>query len=70
MDKHKYFMKLAIEAAEKGRGTTNPNPMVGAVLVKNGRVITTAYHKRVGGLHAEALAIKKAGKEAKGATLY
>jgi diaminohydroxyphosphoribosylaminopyrimidine deaminase/5-amino-6-(5-phosphoribosylamino)uracil reductase len=44
--------------------------MVGAVLVKNGRVITTAYHKRVGGLHAEALAIKKAGKEAKGATLY
>ena len=70
MNKHENFMKLALELAEKGRGATNPNPMVGAVLVKNGKIIGGAYHKRVGGLHAEALALKKAGKKAKGAAIY
>ena len=70
MSKHKFFMKKTLELAEKGRGTANPNPMVGAVLVKNNKIISSAYHKRVGALHAEALAIKKAGKRAKGATLY
>ena len=63
-------MKKTLELAEKGRGTANPNPMVGAILVKNNKIISSAYHKRVGALHAEALAIKKAGKRAKGATLY
>lgn len=63
-------MKKALELAEKARGAANPNPMVGAVLVKNNKIISSAYHKRVGALHAEALAIKKAGKRAKGATLY
>ncbi|MBU3911208.1 MAG: bifunctional diaminohydroxyphosphoribosylaminopyrimidine deaminase/5-amino-6-(5-phosphoribosylamino)uracil reductase RibD [Candidatus Omnitrophica bacterium] len=70
MNKHELFMKLALELAEKGCGAANPNPMVGAVLVKNGKIIGGAYHKRVGGLHAEALALKKAGKNAKGAELY
>lgn len=70
MNKHEHFMKLALTLAEKGRGSTSPNPMVGAVLVKGGRVIAAAYHRRVGGLHAEALALRKAGKNAKGATLY
>ncbi len=70
MNKHEFFMKKALELAEKARGAANPNPMVGAVLVKNNKIISSAYHKRVGALHAEALAIKKAGKRAKGATLY
>ncbi|MBU1888273.1 MAG: bifunctional diaminohydroxyphosphoribosylaminopyrimidine deaminase/5-amino-6-(5-phosphoribosylamino)uracil reductase RibD [Candidatus Omnitrophica bacterium] len=70
MNKHELFMKLALELAEKGCGAANPNPMVGAVLVKNNKIIGGAYHKRVGGLHAEALALRKAGKKAKGAELY
>ena len=70
MSKHKFFMKKTLELAEKGRGAANPNPLVGAVLVKNNKIISSAYHERVGALHAEALAIKKAGKRAKGATLY
>ncbi len=70
MGKHEFFMKKTLELAEKGRGAANPNPMVGAILVKNNKIISSAYHKRVGALHAEALAIKKAGKKANGATLY
>lgn len=64
------YMRMAISLAKKGIGKTNPNPTVGAVLVKNGRVIALAYHKKAGLPHAEALAIKKAGKKARGATLY
>ena len=70
MDKSNIFMRKALELAEKGRGATSPNPMVGAVVVKKGRVIASGYHKRVGTLHAEAMALKKAGKKAKGAALY
>ena len=70
MNKHEYFMKKALELAEKGRGRVSPNPMVGAVVVKNSRIISSAYHRRVGGLHAEALALKIAGKKARGAALY
>ena len=70
MNKHEFYMKKALELAEKGRGTTSPNPMVGALIVKNGKIIASAYHRRPGGLHAEAIALKRAGKKAKGATLY
>ena len=63
-------MKKALELAEKGKGAVSPNPMVGAVVVKNGRIISGAYHARVGSLHAEALALRKAGKKAEGAALY
>lgn len=63
-------MKKVLELAEKGRLTTSPNPMVGALIVKNGKVIASAYHSRPGGLHAEAIALKKAGQKAKGAELY
>lgn len=63
-------MRLAISLARKGMGKTSPNPCVGAVLVKNGKVIASAYHEKAGSLHAEASAIKKAGKAAHGATLY
>ena len=47
------YMRMALELAERGRGWTNPNPMVGAVIVKDGRVIGEGYHHRCGGLHAE-----------------
>ena len=63
-------MALALAEAVKGLGRTHPNPAVGAVLVKNGRVIATGYHAKYGGPHAEAVALAKAGKAAKGATLY
>jgi len=70
MNRHEFFMKKVLELAEKGRGTTSPNPMVGALVVKNGKIIASAYHVRPGGLHAEAIALKRAGEKAKGATLY
>ena len=63
-------MRRALELAGKGAGRTSPNPMVGAVIVKNGRVIAEGYHRRAGGPHAEAIALKKAGPKASGATLY
>ena len=68
--KHEFFMRKVLGLAEKGRETTSPNPMVGAVIVKDGKVIASAYHRRPGGLHAEAIALRKAGYRAKGATLY
>ena len=64
------FMKMALRQAEKGRGRTSPNPMVGAVVVKNGRVVGQGYHLKAGGPHAEVLALRKAGPRARGATLY
>lgn len=63
-------MNQALRLAERSRGMTSPNPLVGAVLVKAGRIISAEYHKRAGDLHAEALAIQKAGLEARGSTLY
>ncbi len=63
-------MRMALRLAEKASGRTSPNPMVGAVVVKNGNVISSGYHKRAGEPHAEALALAKAGKAAKGSTLY
>ena len=64
------YMRLALRLAEKARGRTSPNPMVGAVVVKNGTVISRSYHRKAGEPHAEALALAKAGTAAKGATLY
>ncbi len=65
-----YWMKRALRLAEKGRGRTSPNPMVGAVLVKRGRVIGEAYHQKSGEPHAEILALNQAGEGAREATLY
>lgn len=59
-----------MQLAEKGRGRTHPNPLVGALLVRNGRVISEGYHAYFGGPHAEVEAIRKAGSKAAGATLY
>lgn len=64
------YMWMAIELAKKGAGAVNPNPMVGAVVVKNGEVIGRGYHKFFGGPHAEVYALEEAGKEAEGATIY
>ena len=64
------YMKLALQLAEKGRGKTRPNPMVGAVIVKNGRIVATGHHRKAGRPHAEAIALKRAGSAARGATLY
>lgn len=64
------FMRLALDEARKGLGRTHPNPAVGAVIVKAGRVIATGYHARAGTAHAEANALLLAGKRAKGATIY
>jgi diaminohydroxyphosphoribosylaminopyrimidine deaminase / 5-amino-6-(5-phosphoribosylamino)uracil reductase len=64
------IMQRCLELAQKGAGTVNPNPMVGCVIVQNGKIIGEGFHKIFGGPHAEIFALKSAGKKAKGATLY
>ena len=63
-------MRLALRLAAQGIGYTSPNPMVGAVVVKGGRVVGRGYHRRAGSPHAEIHALKDAGSQAKTATLY
>ncbi len=63
-------MTSAVRLAAKGRGTASPNPMVGAVVVKQGRIVGQGFHLRPGFPHAEILALKRAGADAQGATLY
>ncbi len=65
-----YYMKRAIKLARKGEGRTSPNPLVGAVLVKDGRIIGEGYHRYYGGNHAEVEAINSAKESVKGATIY
>ena len=64
------FMKLALRLARKGLGRTRPNPPVGSVVVKGGRIAGKGYHKKAGTPHAEVVALGEAGKRAEGATLY
>jgi diaminohydroxyphosphoribosylaminopyrimidine deaminase / 5-amino-6-(5-phosphoribosylamino)uracil reductase len=64
------FMMRCLELARNGYGSVNPNPMVGAVIVKNHEIIAEGYHRTYGGDHAEIDALKRAGSRAKGATLY
>lgn len=64
------FLFKALELAEEGRGTTAPNPMVGAVVVRRGKIVGHGWHERPGGPHAEIVALERAGKGARGATLY
>lgn len=63
-------MRRAIDLALAGLGKTSPNPAVGAVVVKNGRVAGEGYHRKAGGPHAEIAALRRAGKKARGADLY
>ncbi|MHB1660641.1 MAG: bifunctional diaminohydroxyphosphoribosylaminopyrimidine deaminase/5-amino-6-(5-phosphoribosylamino)uracil reductase RibD [bacterium] len=65
-----YFIAKTLELAKKAEGLTSPNPMVGAVVVKDGIIAGSGYHERAGHPHAEVEALKKAGKKAKGATIY
>ena len=66
----RHFMNMALDLAAKGEGFTSPNPMVGAVVVKDGQVVGRGYHQVAGGPHAEVNALDAAGDLAKGATLY
>ena len=68
--KNRKFMLHAIRIAQKAVGKTFPNPLVGAVLVKSGKIIAEGYHKKAGLPHAEITALKKAGKNAKDSCLY
>ena len=64
------YMLRAIELAKKGKGFTNPNPLVGAVIVKDGRIIGEGYHAKYGELHAERNAIASLKESAEGAVIY
>ena len=64
------YMRRAIELAKKGCGYTNPNPLVGAVIVKDQRIIGEGYHEKIGGLHAERNALKNCIEDPKGAEIY
>jgi diaminohydroxyphosphoribosylaminopyrimidine deaminase / 5-amino-6-(5-phosphoribosylamino)uracil reductase len=67
------FMREALRLARRGRGTTSPNPMVGAVLVKHGKIIGRGWHRRAGGPHAEIEVLneaRKRGQDVRGSTLY
>lgn len=66
----KLFIKKTFELAKKGLGWTNPNPLVGAVVVKDNKIVSRGYHHKFGGLHAEADAFKNYKGNLKGATLY
>lgn len=66
----KYYMKLALQLARKGHGRTSPNPMVGAVVVQDGKIVGEGWHQKSGTAHAEIHAMKNAGMSTIGATLY
>ena len=63
-------MRRAMDLAARGSGETNPNPLVGCVIVRAGRVVGEGWHERAGGPHAEKVALERAGPRARGATLY
>lgn len=65
-----YYIKLALELAERAKGRTSPNPMVGAVIVRDGKIVGTGYHQKAGTPHAEIHALMEAGEMAEGATMY
>lgn len=69
-DFDRIYMARALQLAEKGRGKTLPNPLVGAVIVKNSEIISEGYHKAVGKDHAEIMALKNAQESVAGSTLY
>lgn len=66
----KRYLERALELAESGRGTTHPNPIVGAVVVSGDEIVGEGWHERKGGPHAEVVALEAAGERARGATLY
>lgn len=69
-DRDEHFMRMALRLAARARGRTSPNPMVGAVIVRRGRVVGRGHHARAGDAHAEVVAIADAGRAAHGADMY
>ncbi|PKM81731.1 MAG: riboflavin biosynthesis protein RibD [Firmicutes bacterium HGW-Firmicutes-14] len=67
---HEKYMKLALDLAERAAGRTSPNPLVGAVVIKDGQIVGRGYHRKAGTPHAEINAMQEAGDAARGATLY
>lgn len=65
-----FYMNRAIELAENGIGWVNPNPLVGAVIVKDGRILAEGWHRKIGGLHAERNAFAACKEDSAGATMY
>jgi len=63
--KDEYFMNLAMRLALKAKGATSPNPLVGAMVVKNNKIISRGFHHKAGLPHAEVIALNKAGKKAR-----
>ncbi len=70
MEKHNFYMSQALDLARLGWGRTNPNPLVGAVIVKNQRIIGEGYHKVLGGPHAEIEALNSLSEDSCGSTVY
>ena len=70
LDNHDKYMSMALDLANKGKGLVAPNPLVGCVIVKNGRIIGEGYHKRFGEDHAEVMALKNCSESPQGASLY
>jgi diaminohydroxyphosphoribosylaminopyrimidine deaminase/5-amino-6-(5-phosphoribosylamino)uracil reductase len=70
VERDAHFMRRALELAERGRGLTSPNPMVGAIVVSDGAIVGEGFHERAGGPHAEVVALAAAGSRSRGATLY
>jgi diaminohydroxyphosphoribosylaminopyrimidine deaminase/5-amino-6-(5-phosphoribosylamino)uracil reductase len=66
----RFYMQMALDLAVLGKGRTAPNPMVGAVVVKDRRVVGRGWHERYGGPHAEVNALNQAGEQARGGTIY
>jgi len=69
-DIDKYYLDMTLKLAKQGEFTVYPNPKVGAIIVKNNKIVGSGYHKSSGSPHAEAIAIKKAGPKTKNSTLY
>jgi len=64
------FMKRALEISSRGEGRVNPNPLVGAVIVPDGRIIGEGWHEYYGGPHAEVNAVRSATEDVRGSTIY
>jgi len=63
------LLERAFDLAERGRGTTHPNPLVGAVIERDGEIVGEGWHERAGGPHAEVVALEQSGERARGATM-
>jgi len=70
MERDEFYIKKTLRLALKGEGRTSPNPMVGAIVVKNDKIVGKGYHKKAGSIHAEIAAMDDAGRDVEGSTLY